>query len=170
MRIRECIDADYASIAAIYAHEVATGIATFELDPPSEAEMRQRGQTLIAAGYPYFVAEQDGQVLGYAYAGPFRTRPAYRATCENSVYIAPAAHRTGVGRALMQQLLATCTERGYRQMIAGVSAGETSIKFHEALGFRKIGHFESVGFKFGRWIDVVFLQRALGAGAGSPLA
>jgi L-amino acid N-acyltransferase YncA len=149
-----------AAVAAIYAHAVLQGTASFELEAPDAAEMERRWRALIDA-YPYLVAERDGVIVGYAYAGPYRTRPAYRSTCENSIYVSPAAHRTGVGRALMEALIAECAARGYKQMLAGVTGGEASVALHEALGFRVVGRFEAVGFKFERWIDVVWLQRAL---------
>lgn len=151
---------DMPEIAAIYADAVLNDTASFELEAPNAAEMERRWQSLGDA-YPYLVMERDGVVVGYAYAGPFRTRPAYRMTCENSIYVAPQAKRTGVGRALMTALIEECAKRGYKQMIAGVSGGPASIALHEALGFRVVGTFESVGFKFDRWCDVVMLQRAL---------
>jgi len=154
---------DMPAIAAIYADAVLHGTASFEIEAPDVAEMERRWRAL--GDYPYLVAERDSVVVGYAYAGPYRTRPAYRATCENSVYVSPAAHRGGVGRALMTALISDCEARGYRQMLAGVSGGEASIALHEALGFRIVGRMESVGFKHGRWLDVVWLQRALGDGS-----
>ncbi|MFO0741927.1 MAG: N-acetyltransferase family protein [Labilithrix sp.] len=159
---------DMAAIAAIYRHAVLHDTASFELEAPDAAEMERRWRS-ISDAYPYLVAERAGAVVGYAYAGPHRTRPAYRATCEDSIYIAREAQRTGVGRALLEALIAACEARGYRQMIAGVSGGPASIALHEALGFRVAGRLEAVGFKFGRWIDLVLLQRALGDGATRPL-
>ena len=160
MNIRPVRAEDMPMIAAIYADAVLNDTASFELEAPDAAEMERRRQALGEA-YPYLVAERHGVVVGYAYAGPFRTRPAYRFTCENSIYIAPNAKRMGVGRALMTALIEECTARGYKQMIAGVSGGPASIALHEALGFHVVGTFAAVGYKFGRWVDVVMLQRAL---------
>ena len=148
------------AIAAIYGDAVLNDTASFELEPPDAAEMARRWKALSDA-YPYLVLEREGVVVGYAYAGPFRTRPAYRMTCENSIYVAPSAKRTGVGRALMTALIEECAKRGFKQMIAGVSGGPASVALHEAVGFHVVGTFTSVGFKFDRWCDVIMLQRAL---------
>jgi L-amino acid N-acyltransferase YncA len=170
--IRPAQPRDLAAITRIYAHSVAHGTASFELDPPDEAEMARRQEALITGGYPFLVAEEadlapERQVLGYAYAGPYRARPAYRFTVEDSIYIAPEAQRRGVGRALLDRLITECEARGFRQMIAviGDSAQSPSIALHEAAGFRLVGTFEAVGFKFGRWLDSVLMQRPLGPGA-----
>jgi phosphinothricin acetyltransferase len=165
--IRPTRPADIAAITRIYAHAVRHGTASFELDPPDEAEMARRQDALIAGGFPYLVAHGDGDVLGYAYAGPYRARPAYRFTVEDSVYIAPDAQRRGLGRLLLDRLVTESEARGYRQMIAiiGDSANDSSIALHQAAGFRLIGTFEAVGFKFGRWLDSVLMQRSLGNGA-----
>ena len=146
------------------------GTASFELDPPDEAEMARRQRALLDAGYPYLVAEADGSVLGYAYAGPYRARPAYRFSVENSVYVAPQAHRRGTGRALLARLITESEARGYRLMIAviGDSAQVASIALHRALGFKLVGAFEGVGYKFDRWLDTVLMQRALGPGTSAP--
>jgi L-amino acid N-acyltransferase YncA len=159
--------ADIPAITLIYAHAVKHGTASFELEPPTEAEMMQRYQALLEGGFPYLVAEVDGAVAGYAYAGAYRTRPAYRWTVEDSVYVDPHAYRRGVGRALLEGLIADSTARGFRQMIAviGDSAQTASIELHRAAGFRFVGNIENVGFKFGRWLDSVIMQRALGRGA-----
>jgi L-amino acid N-acyltransferase YncA len=165
--IRSARPADIAATTRIYAHAVRHGTASFELEPPQEAEMARRQSTLLADGFPYLVAEADGSVLGYAYAGPYRARPAYRFTVEDSVYIAPDAQGRGLGRLLLEALIVESEARGYRQMIAviGDSAQHASIALHAALGFRLIGTFQAVGFKFGRWLDTVLMQRALGQGA-----
>jgi L-amino acid N-acyltransferase YncA len=165
--IRPARPVDIAAITRIYAHAVRHGTASFELEPPQEAEMARRQNALLAGGFPYLTAENDGEVLGYAYAGPYRARPAYRFTIEDSVYIAPAAQRRGLGRALLQALIVESEARGYRQMIAiiGDSAQHASIALHAALGFQLIGTFQAVGFKFGRWLDTVLMQRPLGRGA-----
>lgn len=165
--IRPATPSDIAAIARIYAHAVRHGTASFELDPPDEAEIARRYSALHDAGFPYLVAEIDGTVAGYAYAGPYRARPAYRFTIEDSLYIDPNMQRRGIGRALLERLLAEAQARGYRQMVAviGDSAQTPSIALHEALGFRTVGTFEAVGFKFGRWLDSVLMQKALGNGA-----
>jgi phosphinothricin acetyltransferase len=165
--IRPATLADIPAIARIYAHAVAHGTASFELEPPSEQEMARRFGTLLEAGYPYLVAETAGTLAGYAYAGPYRLRPAYRFSVEDSIYVGPDFHRRGVGAALLTRLIAECEARGFRQMIAviGDSDQAPSIALHRAAGFRLVGTLEAVGFKFGRWLDSVLMQRALGAGA-----
>jgi L-amino acid N-acyltransferase YncA len=165
--IRPARAADIAAITRIYAHAVCHGTASFELDAPPEAEMARRLDALIAGGFPYLVAEEADEVLGYAYAGPYRARPAYRFTVEDSVYIAADAQRRGLGRLLLERLIVEGEARGYRQMIAviGDSAQHASIALHTALGFRLIGTFQAVGFKFGHWLDSVLMQRPLGPGA-----
>jgi phosphinothricin acetyltransferase len=165
--IRPAEPRDIAAITRIYAEAVRHGTASFELEPPDEAEMARRHETLCEDGFPYLVAEFDGNVAGYAYAGPYRARPAYRFTVEDSIYIDPAMQRRGVGRALLERLLVEAQARGFRQMVAvvGDSAQLPSIALHEAFGFRVVGTFEAVGFKFGRWIDSVLMQKPLGEGA-----
>jgi L-amino acid N-acyltransferase YncA len=165
--IRPAAAADVAAIARIYAHAVRFGTASFELEPPDETEMARRQRAIVEAGYPYLVAQADGAVLGYAYVGPYRARPAYRWSVENSVYVAAEALRRGVGRALLDALVAEAERRGFRQMIAviGDSAQTASIALHRAAGFRLIGTLEAVGFKHGRWLDTVLMQRPLGSGA-----
>jgi phosphinothricin acetyltransferase len=168
--IRAATAADIPAITAIYDHAVRHGTASFELEPPDAAEMARRQQALVDGGYPYIVAEADGGIAGYAYAGAYRPRPAYRWSVEDSVYVAPAMHRRGIGAALLGRLIAEAEQRGFRQMIAviGDSAQLPSIELHAALGFRRIGAVENVGFKFGRWLDTVLMQRDLGAGASKP--
>ena len=168
--VRPSVDADIPALTAIYAHAVIHGTASFELEPPSEAEMARRRAALLADGYPYLVAEAGGGVAGYAYAGAYRTRPAYRSTVEDSVYVAPALQGAGTGRALLGALIQACEVRGFRQMVAviGDSASEGSRRLHEALGFRLVGTLQAVGYKHGRWLDSVLMQRALGTGATSP--
>jgi phosphinothricin acetyltransferase len=165
--IRPASTADITAITPIYDHAVRHGTASFEIEPPDAAEMARRWQALVEAGYPYLVAEIAGAVAGYAYAGPYRPRPAYRWSVEDSVYVAPHMHRRGVGAALLDRLIVEAEQRGYRQMIAviGDSAQTASIALHRAAGFRPIGTIENVGFKFGRWLDSVLMQRALGPGA-----
>jgi len=170
MLIRDSRDADLPAITAIYGHWVRHGRASFELDPPDAAEMATRRAALLAQRYPYLVAEDAGRVLGYAYAGPFRTRPAYRFTLENSVYVAPDAGRGGVGRALLGALLPRCEAWGARLVVAviGDSANTASIALHAALGFQHAGLLPGTGWKHGQWVDTVLMTRALGAGTGAP--
>ena len=165
--VRPATPSDIPAITRIYAHSVRHGTASFELEPPDEAEMAWRQRALLDAGYPYLVAEIDGAVMGYAYAGPYRARPAYRFSVENSVYIAPEAHRRGIGRCLLAALIAECETRGYRLMIAviGDSAQTPSIELHRAAGFKLVGAFEGVGYKFERWLDTVLMELPLGPGA-----
>jgi L-amino acid N-acyltransferase YncA len=164
---RPATAADIPAITAIYAHAVKYGTATFEIDPPSEREMADRFRVLVEGGFPYVVAERDGKVRGYANAGPYRTRFAYRYTLENSIYVAPDWHRKGIGRGLMDQLLSEAGARGFRQMVAVIGDSEqvASIALHQAAGFQTVGTFAAVGFKFGRWLDTVLMQTTLGPGA-----
>ncbi|ABE37766.1 GCN5-related N-acetyltransferase [Rhodopseudomonas palustris BisB5] len=164
--IRPATTDDLPAVTAIYDEAVRTGTATFELTPPDLAEMTRRFETLTGGGFPYLVGLLDGRVAGYAYAGPYRPRPAYRFTVENSVYLDPATHRRGLGTALMRELIAQCEARGFRQMIAviGDSANSGSVGVHRKTGFDMIGTHRNVGFKFGRWLDTVMMQRALGDG------
>ncbi len=143
------------------------GTASFELEPPTEAEMTRRMQAVLDGKFPYLAAEIDGKLAGYAYASLYRTRPAYRFTVENSVYVAPDMHRRGIGKALLQRLIEECTARGYRQMIAviGDSDQAASIGVHKACGFEPAGNLKSIGWKFGKWLDTPLMQRALGDGA-----
>jgi phosphinothricin acetyltransferase len=170
--IRPATPADIPAITRIYAHAVRHGTASFELDPPDEAEMARRQRALFESGYPFLVAEVDQAVAGYAYAGAYRTRPAYRFSVENSVYIAPEMHRRGIGRVLLARLIAECETRGYRLMIAviGDSAQAASIELHRAAGFELVGVLEGVGYKFERWLDTVLMQRPLGKGRSAPPA
>ena len=167
--VRAAAPQDIAAITRIYAEAVRHGTATFELDPPDEAEMARRFAALAAGGFPYLVAETAGAIAGYAYAGEYRSRPAYRWTVEDSIYVATDRQRHGIGRALMERLVAEAETRGFRQMIAviGDSQQQASIALHAAVGFRMIGTHKSVGFKFERWLDSVLMQRALGPGASS---
>lgn len=165
--VRAATAGDIPAITRIYGHAVKHGTASFELEPPDEAEMAHRMQTLLDGGYPYFVAETDGALVGYAYAGPYRPRPAYRFSVEDSIYIDPSAQRRGIGRVLLEHLIAECERRGFRQMVAviGDSAQTASIELHRALGFRLVGTVENVGYKFDQWLDSVNMQRPLGRGA-----
>ena len=165
--IRSATAADIPAITRIYAHAVLHGTASFELDAPGEVEMARRQRTLLEGQFPYLAAELDGTLAGYAYAGPYRTRPAYRFTVEDSIYVDPAAQGRGVGRALLEQLIAESEAGGFRQMIAviGDSAQAASIALHRAAGFHYVGNIQNVGYKFGRWLDSVIMQRPLGPGA-----
>lgn len=174
LAIRPAVPADIPAIAAIYADAVLNGTASWELEPPGEAEMLRRFETVLAGGYPYLAAERDGTLLGYAYAGAYRPRPAYRSTVENSIYIAPDAQGLGVGRALLAALIQDCTARGFRQMIAvigdGTGASLGSRRLHERAGFRLVGVAEKVGYKHGRWLDQMLMQKELGEGDTTPPA
>lgn len=166
--IRPATPADIPAITAIYAHAVLHGTASWELDPPDGAEMLKRFEAIAAGGYPYLAAETEGRLMGYAYTSAYRPRPAYRSTVENSIYIAPDAQGRGVGRALLAALMDECTARGFRQMIAvigdGTGASIGSRRLHERAGFRLIGVAERVGFKQGRWLDQMLMQKELGEG------
>jgi L-amino acid N-acyltransferase YncA len=166
--IRDAVEADMAQIQAIYAWHVLNGLASFEETPPDEAEITRRWRDVLARGLPYFVAEIDSEVIGYAYAAPYRTRSAYRFTVEDSVYVDRRAYGRGAGRALLAELIARCESLGLKQMIAviGDSANAASIGVHAAMGFVRAGALNAVGFKHGRWVDSVIMQRALGEGAG----
>jgi phosphinothricin acetyltransferase len=165
--IRASLPEDIPAITAIYAVHVCEGFGSFELTPPSEAEMARRRQAVIAAGLPYLIAELDSRIAGYAYASPFRPRPAYAATVENSVYVADWAQRRGVGRTLLTALIEACAAAGKQEMIAviGDSGNVASIRLHQAVGFYHVGTLQDVGFKHGRWLDVVLMQRRLSFGA-----
>jgi len=166
MQLRAAAAADIQAIQAVYAHHVLHGLASFEVEPPTVAEMHSRFDAITAAGYPYLVAVDGDHVLGYAYASAYRARPAYRHTVEDSVYVAATAIGRGIGRQLLSRLVTECERRGYRQMLAviGDSANAASIELHRACGFAVSGTLHSVGFKFGRWVDSVIMQRALGPG------
>lgn len=162
--IRTATLADLPAITAIYDEAVRTGTATFELEPPGLDEMTRRFTTLTSNGFPYLVADAGGHVAGYAYAGPFRPRAAYRFTVENSIYVAPDWQGKGVGRALLQALIAACEAQGFRQMIAVISRSDASIALHTAAGFEMIGTLRGVGRKHGKWLDTVDMQKSLGSG------
>ena len=162
--IRPATAEDMTQVQAIYAHYVTRTAASFEEEVPSVDEMRRRRAEVLARGLPYLVAEEDGEVLGYTYAGPWRPRSAYRYTVEDSIYVAPFVQRRGVGKALLGALIDRCAELGYRRMVAviGDSANQGSIGLHRSLGFRQEGVLRGVGLKFGRWVDVVIMHRVLG--------
>jgi phosphinothricin acetyltransferase len=170
MEIRPVADHDMAAIQAIYAHHVLNGLASWELEPPDVAELTVRRNGLLSAGYPFVVAILDGELVGYASAGPYRTRPAYRFTVENTIYLHPHRPGQGIAQPLLQRVIDDCTALGFRQMIAvvGDSGNHPSIRFHEKMGFCRVGLIENIGWKAGRWLDSVILQRALGPGGGVP--
>jgi phosphinothricin acetyltransferase len=166
MIVRPATEADAAALAALYAHHVLRGFGSFEEVPPSPAEMAERLAAVGARGLPWFVAEAEGgEMLGYAYAGPFRTRAAYRHTAETSIYIAAGRERQGIGRALLADVVEACRAAGIRQLLAliGDSANAGSIALHAAFGFEPVGVMRDVGFKNGRWLDVVVMQKTLEA-------
>jgi phosphinothricin acetyltransferase len=168
--IHPCTEGDIEAIQAIYAHYVATNLATFELEPPTAGQMLARRAAILEGGYPYLVARLRGEVAGYAYASAWRSRPAYRHTVEDSIYVAPGMRQAGIGSALLRELIVQCEQRGFRQMVGvvGNSANTGSLRVHEALGFRQVGTLGCVGYKFGQWVDTVLMQRALGEGASTP--
>ncbi|QCM09395.1 N-acetyltransferase family protein [Agrobacterium tumefaciens] len=168
--IRPCEEADISVITEIYRDAVLHGRASFEIDPPGVDTMLERRRLLVEGNYPYLVAELDGKVAGYAYAGAYRARPAYGAAVEDSVYVDPAAKGIGIGRKLLDALIEEATSRGFRQMIAviGDSANAASIGVHRAAGFEHVGTFRSIGWKHGQWLDTVLMQRALGVGDTTP--
>ncbi|MDB5617683.1 GNAT family N-acetyltransferase [Tardiphaga sp.] len=169
IQIRPAAAADLAAITAIYREEVLHGTATFELIPPDLVEMTRRFEALTSAGFPWLSALLDGRVVGYAYAGSFHARPAYRFTVEDSIYLASDSQRRGIGTRLVQRLIEECEVRGFRQIVAviGDSANAGSIGVHVSAGFQMIGIHPDVGFKFGRWLDVVMMQHAIGGGGRS---
>lgn len=167
--VRDAYEADMDAVLAIYTHHVLHGLATFEETPPSLDEMKARRRAVLAAGLPYLVAESAGRVVGYAYATAYRPRPAYRFSIEDSVYVADGLGGQGIGSALLRDLIARCETGPWRQMLAviGNSGNEGSIALHRRMGFEEAGVFRSVGFKLGRWVDTVLMQRPLGAGDGA---
>ena len=170
--LRDATEVDLPAICEIYAHHVLHGQSTFEEKPPDLEEMRRRFRAVRAKGLPWLVAEVEGAVRGYAYAAPYHHRPAYRHAVENSVYVERGFFRQGLGAALLDKLIESCAQAGVRQMVAviGDSANAASIRLHERAGFRLVGALQSVGFKHGRWLDCVIMQRALGEGDETPPA
>lgn len=164
--VRDAREADMAAVQAIYAHHVLRGLATFEELPPTQEELLARRAAVVATGLPYLIAARHGEVVGYAYANAYRSRPAYRYTVEDSVYVAAGSVGHGIGSALLRLLIARCETGPWRQMIAliGDSANAASIALHRRLGFRTAGTLGAVGFKLGRWVDTVLMQRPLGVG------
>jgi L-amino acid N-acyltransferase YncA len=170
LHVRHSVVEDIPAITAIYRPAVLSGTASFELEPPDGPEMARRRDALVAAGFPYLVAVHAGEVLGYAYAGAYRPRPAYRHAVEDSIYVARECQGRGIGRALLGRLIAECEALGFRQMVAviGDSLSEGSIRLHRSMGFHPAGVVRSVGFKHGRWLDQVLMQRPLGPGDAQP--
>ena len=169
LTIRAAEPRDAAATAAIYAHHVAHGTASFDTEPRSEADMAAKVGECSARGWPFLVAEAEGDVIGYAYATQFRDRPAYRSACENSIYIAPGHVGRGIGTLLLQALIVAATDAGFRQMIAVIGGAEpASVALHARAGFVEAGRMRAVGRKFGRWLDTLYMQRSLGLGDRQP--
>jgi L-amino acid N-acyltransferase YncA len=168
--IRPSLEKDIPAITAIYAHHVLNGTGTFEIDPPSEADMTGRRADVLSKGLPYIVAEEAGQVIGYAYCTWFKPRPAYRFSAEDSIYLAPGVHGKGIGRALLAELTAQAERVGIRKLIAviGDSDNAGSVGVHRSLGFTHVGILKSCGWKFNQWLDVVMMEKALGLGDTTP--
>jgi phosphinothricin acetyltransferase len=164
--VRDALPTDLPIIQSIYAHHVLHGLASFEEVPPDAAEIERRYRDILARRLPYVVVESGSHVAGFAYAGPYRTRRAYRYTVEDSVYVAPDAIGRGLGRAALSEVVRRAADLGFRQMIAiiGDSGNRPSIALHEKLGFRRAATLQAVGFKFGRWVDSVLMQLSLGPG------
>ena len=173
LRIRAATAADLPAITTIYGHAVLTSTASYEYDAPPLAEMTTRFNAIAAGNFPYLVAYTADKVLGYAYASPYRTRPAYRFLVEDSIYIAPDAQGLGIGTLLLAELLARCEARGFRQMIAvigDVATNLPSARLHAAMGFAECGRIKGSGFKFNRWCDTLLMQRDLNGGTDTPPA
>jgi L-amino acid N-acyltransferase YncA len=171
MIIRDCLPEDMPQVTAIYTHAVTHFAATYELEAPSLDEMTKRRHTILRRGFPYLVAEDNSVILGFAYGNMFRERMAYRFLVEDSIYLSPDAQRKGVGSALLGELMAQCTARGFRQMVAIIGDSEFSlgsIGVHRRLGFKETGRMEGSGFKFGRWLDTMVMQIALSEGRNTP--
>ena len=168
--IRPSQDADITGITAIYAHHVLNSTGTFETDPPSAEDMTSRRADVLGKGLPYLVAVDKGSIVGFAYGNWFKPRPAYRYSVEDSIYLAPGQQGTGLGRALLAELLARCEAVGIRKMMAivGDSANAASVGVHLALGFEQVGKIDACGWKFGAWRDIVIMQKTLGLGDGQP--
>jgi L-amino acid N-acyltransferase YncA len=169
MLVRPAAPQDLPAIQSIYAHHVMHGLASFEEVPPDLAEMRRRFEDITAKGFPYLVCEERGEILGYGYCSLYRTRSAYRYTLEDSIYVKEGRQGKGIGKAVLKELIERCTSLGYRQIIAviGDSANAGSIRLHASLGFVRCGLLRSTGFKFGRWVDSVYMQLPLGEGDGT---
>lgn len=170
LAIRPATAADLDAITDIYADAVRNGTASYELEPPTRAEMAARFEALSSGGFPYIAATSAARVVGYAYAGPFRPRPAYRFVVEDSIYVAPDTKGRGLGRLLLERLIVETERLGFRQMIAVIGDGHpesASVKLHERMGFRHSGRLEGSGYKHGRWLDTTFMQLSMNGGAGT---
>lgn len=172
IRVRDARDSDMAAVQMIYGPYVTHSTGTFEEYPPSVEQMTERFHTVTSAGYPYLVAEIDGAIGGFTYGSQFRLRSAYRYTVEDSIYMAPEHAGRGIGRVLLGELIARCSAAGFRQMIAmvGDSANARSLQLHQRMGFTREAVLTNIGFKHGRWVDMVLMKRALGPGADTPPA
>ncbi len=168
--IRPSVDSDVPAIAAIYGRSVESGTASWEYEPPSVEEMGKRRHAVIANGFPYFVAESGGRLVGYAYASSYRARIGYRFVVEDSVYVVEELRGCGIGKRLLSTVIAECEKLGFRQMIAVIGDSENvgSIALHERCGFQHVGRFNGIGYKFGRWLDSVQMIRTLGDGSATP--
>ena len=167
--VRKAVEADAAEIAAIYAHHVIHGTASYDTEPPSVYAMRAKIRQILAAGWPFLVAERDGAVVGYAYATQFRDRAAYAWTAEDSIYVHPDFAGQGIGRALLEKLCVAAEQFGFRQIVAVIGgAEEPSVRLHAACGFKETGRLHAAGWKKGRWLDNVYMQLALGEGSATP--
>ncbi|WP_296508880.1 GNAT family N-acetyltransferase [Rhodoferax sp.] len=169
-QIRPSIESDIPAITAIYAHHVLTGTGTFETTPPTEDDMKGRRADVLSKALPYLVAEVDGKVIGFAYCNWFKPRPAYRFSAEDSIYLAPEAHGKGLGTLLLTELMAQAERCGVRKLIAviGDSANLGSIGVHTRCGYRHAGVIEACGWKFERWLDIVLMEKSIGAGHSTP--
>jgi L-amino acid N-acyltransferase YncA len=170
LTIRPSADADVKDVTAIYAHHVLHGTGTFETVPPTEADMAARRADVLGKGLPYLVAEEGGQVLGFAYCQWFKPRPAYRFSAEDSIYLHPDARGKGLGKQLLAELARQAEAAGIRKLIAviGDSGNAGSVGVHRSLGFTQVGIFQSCGWKFGRWLDIVLMEKFIGAGDTTP--
>ncbi|MFI4927227.1 MAG: GNAT family N-acetyltransferase [Burkholderiales bacterium] len=170
LTLRSSTDADVPAFTAIYGHHVTHGTGTFETTPPTQQDMAARRADVLAKGLPYLVAELEGRVVGFAYCQWFKPRPAYRFSAEDSIYLDPRAAGRGLGRALLEELTARAQACGIRKLIAviGDSGNAASIGVHRAVGFRHVGTIEACGWKFGRWLDIVLMEKSLGQGSRTP--
>jgi L-amino acid N-acyltransferase YncA len=166
--VRASSEADVPAMIGIYTHHIQHGLDDYEIEPLHPDDLKRRRKTMLKRRLPHLVAELDGVVVGYAYAVPFRKRPAYRYTVKHSIYVHQDHLHAGIGRQLLPALISACAEAGYRQMIAYIDAANVpSRQLHEALGFEQVGYLKAVGFKFGRWTDTIMMQRTLGEGSGT---
>ena len=166
--IRTATPEDARAIAAIYAHHVLNGVATYDTVPPPADAFREKIADVTGRGWPFVVAERDAEVIGYAYATQFRDRPAYAYACEDSIYVAPEHANQGIGRLLMEALIEAAGAFGFRQMVAVIGGADpTSVAFHGSLGFEQMGRLRALGWKADRWLDNVYMQLELGEGAAS---